>query len=45
MGVIKHKFVLLQDGATAIIVNDKGQILLQSRADNDRWELPEVAKN
>lgn len=40
MGVIKHKFVLLQDGATAIIVNDKGQILLQSRADNDRWGLP-----
>lgn len=40
MGVIKHKFVLLQDGAVAIIVNDKGQILLQSRADNDRWGLP-----
>ena len=40
MGVIKHKFVLLQDGAAAIIVNDKGQILLQSRADNDRWGLP-----
>ena len=40
MGVIKHKFVLLQDGAAVIIVNDKGQILLQSRADNDRWGLP-----
>lgn len=40
MGVIKHKFVLLQDSAAAIIVNDKGQILLQSRADNDRWGLP-----
>lgn len=40
MGIIKHKFVLLQDGAAAIIVNDKGQILLQSRADNDRWGLP-----
>ena len=40
MGVLKHKFVLLQDGATAIIVNDKGEILLQSRADNDRWGLP-----
>ncbi len=40
MGVLKHKFVLLQDGAAAIIVNDKGQILLQSRADNDRWGLP-----
>ena len=40
MGVLKHKFVLLQDGAAAIIVNEKGQILLQSRADNDRWGLP-----
>ncbi len=40
MGDLKHKFVLLQDGAAAIIVNDKGQILLQSRADNDRWGLP-----
>ncbi len=40
MGVLKHKFVLLQDGAAAIIVNENGQILLQSRADNDRWGLP-----
>lgn len=40
MGVLKHKFVLLQDGAAAVIVNEKGQILLQSRADNDRWGLP-----
>lgn len=40
MGVLKHKFILLQDGAAAIIVNEKGQILLQSRADNDRWGLP-----
>ena len=40
MGVLNHKFVLLQDGAVAIIVNDRGQILLQSRADNDRWGLP-----
>ena len=40
MGELKHKFVLLQDGAAAIIVNEKGQILLQSRADNDRWGLP-----
>ena len=40
MGVLKHKFVLLQDGAAAIIVNNDGQILLQSRADNDRWGLP-----
>lgn len=40
MGVLKHKFVLLQDGAAAIIVNELGQILLQSRADNNRWGLP-----
>ena len=40
MGVLKHKFVLLQDGAAAIIVNEKGQILLQSRADRNRWGLP-----
>lgn len=40
MGVLKHRFVLLQDGAAAIIVNDKGQILLQRRADRDKWGLP-----
>jgi len=40
MGVLKHRFVLLQDGAAAIIVNEKGQILLQSRADRDKWGLP-----
>lgn len=40
MGVLKHRFVLLQDGAAAIIVNDKCQILLQSRADRDKWGLP-----
>ena len=40
MNDLKHKFVLLQDGAAAIIVNDKGQILLQSRTDNERWGLP-----
>ncbi len=40
MGALQHKFVLLQDGAAAIIVNGNGQILLQSRADNDRWGLP-----
>ena len=40
MGKLKHKFVLLQDGAAAIIVNDKNQILLQSRADRDKWGLP-----
>ena len=40
MGELKHRFVLLQDGAAAIIVNDKGQILLQSRSDRDMWGLP-----
>lgn len=40
MGVLKHRFVLLQDGAAAIIVNSGGQILLQSRADRDKWGLP-----
>lgn len=40
MGVLKHKFVLLQDGAAAIIVNEDGQILLQSRADRDKWGVP-----
>ncbi len=40
MGVLKHRFVLLQDGAAAIIENEQGQILLQSRADRDKWGLP-----
>lgn len=40
MGELKHRFVLLQDGAAAIIVNERGQILLQSRADRDKWGLP-----
>lgn len=40
MGVLKHKFVLLQDGAAAIMVNENGQILMQARADNDKWGLP-----
>lgn len=40
MGVLQHKFVLLQDGAAAIIVNENGQILLQSRDDRDKWGLP-----
>lgn len=40
MGELAHRFVLLQDGAAAIILNDKGQILLQSRADRDKWGLP-----
>lgn len=40
MGSLKHRFVLLQDGAAAIIENNKGQILLQSRADREKWGLP-----
>ena len=40
MGDLKHKFVLLQDGAAAIIVNSDGQILMQRRADKDIWGLP-----
>lgn len=40
MGDLKHKFVLLQDGAAIIIANEKGQILLQSRADRNKWGLP-----
>lgn len=37
---IRHKFVLLQDGAAAVIVNEKDEILLQRRADRDKWGLP-----
>lgn len=40
MDTLKHKFVLLQDGAAAIIINENNQILLQSRADRDKWGLP-----
>ncbi len=40
MGELKHKFVLLQDGAAAAIINERGEILLQSRADRDEWGLP-----
>ena len=40
MNELKHKFALLQDGAAAIIVDDKNRILLQSRADNGKWGLP-----
>ena len=39
-GVLQHKFVLLQDGAAAIIINEEGKILLQSRADRELWGLP-----
>ena len=40
MGVLQHKFVLLQDGAAVVIVDQEGKILLQSRADRNLWGLP-----
>ena len=40
MNEINHKFLLIQDGAAAIIVNEKNQILMQRRVDNDRWGIP-----
>ena len=40
MNEINHRFLLIQDGAAAIIVNEKNQILMQRRVDNDRWGLP-----
>lgn len=40
MNELQHKFVLLQDGAAAIIVNKKKEILLQSRVDRNKWGLP-----
>lgn len=40
MNDLKHKFLLIQDGAAAIILNNKNQILFQKRVDNDRWGLP-----
>ena len=40
MGELNHRFVLLQDGAVAIIENEKGEILFQRRADNDLWGIP-----
>lgn len=40
MGELEHDFVLLQDGAAAIIVDPNGRILLQKRADKNNWGLP-----
>ena len=37
---LQHIVPILQDGAAAIIVNEKGQVLLQDRKDNDKWGLP-----
>lgn len=44
-GPLRHKCVLLQDGAAAIILNDNKEILLQRRADRDKWGYQEDAKN
>ncbi len=40
MGEIGHMVPIIQNGAAAIIVNEKKEILLQSRADRDKWGLP-----
>lgn len=40
MGKLKHKFVLLQDGAAVIIRNQEGKILMQRRADKNNWGIP-----
>lgn len=40
MGNLKHKFILLQDGAAAIIINKEKKILLQYSNVINRWMLP-----
>ncbi len=40
MGELAHTIPILQDGAAAIIVDENGRILLQSRADRNKWGLP-----
>ena len=40
MGNLRHKFILLQDGAAAIILNKEGKILLQNSTIVNRWMLP-----
>ena len=40
MGELQHIIPILQDGAAAIIENQKGEILLQRRVDEDNWALP-----
>ena len=40
MGELQHIIPILQDGAAAIIENQKGEILLQRRADDNNWGLP-----
>lgn len=40
MNELAHVVPILQDGAAVIIINEKGQVLLQSRADRNKWGLP-----
>lgn len=40
MGKLQHIIPILQDGAAAIIENEKGEILLQRRVDDNNWGLP-----
>ena len=40
MGELAHIIPILQDGAAAIILDEDGRILLQSRADRNKWGLP-----
>lgn len=40
MGELQHIIPILQDGAAAIIENQKGEILLQRRVDDNNWGLP-----
>ena len=40
MGELAHTIPILQDGAAAIILDEDGRILLQSRSDRNKWGLP-----
>lgn len=40
MGKLKHKIPILLDGAAVVIVDKEGRILLQNRADRNKWGLP-----
>lgn len=40
LGSLQHKAVIFQPGSAAFITNEKGEILLHSRADRDMWGVP-----
>lgn len=40
LGDLQHKAIIFQPGSGAFIVNEKGEILLHSRADRDMWGVP-----